>query len=102
MLLQAGLVPNTNLMPLALVGSELQVLSWNGRGIVVHRNKEFHNQATAIKGLAIIGMSCAFRKYMASLLLSKPSFVVCCLVGMFVCLFAETRIGPKILLLEVL
>ena len=39
-------------MPLALVGSELQVLSWNGRGIVVHRTKEFHNQATAIKRLS--------------------------------------------------
>ena len=40
-------------MPIALVGSDLQVLSWNGRGIVVHRSKEFFNQGAAIRRLSI-------------------------------------------------
>ena len=41
-----------SLMPLALVGSELQLLSWNGRGIVVHRTKDLHNQGAAIRRLS--------------------------------------------------
>ena len=45
-------VPNVNLMPLALVGSELQLLSWNGRGIVVWRSKEHHEQGAAIRRLS--------------------------------------------------
>ena len=47
-----GQVPNVNLMPLSLVGAELQLLSWNERGIVVHRHREFHNQGTAIRRLS--------------------------------------------------
>ena len=46
-------------MPLALVGSELQVLSWNGRGIVVHRTKEFHEQSVAILAQAILAQAVA-------------------------------------------
>ena len=53
MLYRGDRVPNVNLMPLALVGSELQLLSWNGRGIVVHRTKEFHNQGAKIRKLSI-------------------------------------------------
>ena len=49
-------------MPLALVGSELQVLSWSGRGIVVHRAKEFHNQGAAVKRLSVNGDILCFQE----------------------------------------
>ena len=50
---EGGQVPNGNLMPIILCGHELQVASWNGRGIVVHRSHEYFDMGNAIKKLAV-------------------------------------------------
>ena len=46
-----GRVPNGNLMPVILCDDDLQVASWNGRGIVVHRSHEFFDMGDAIRKL---------------------------------------------------
>jgi hypothetical protein len=41
------------MMPCLLCGSELQVASWNGRGIVVRRSHEYFDMGNAIRKLAV-------------------------------------------------
>ena len=53
MSLGVGRAPNGNLMPISLCGHELQIASWNGRGIVVHRTQEYFDMGNAIRKLAL-------------------------------------------------
>ena len=40
-------------MPVILSGQELQVASWNGRGIVVHRAHSYFDMGNALRKLAV-------------------------------------------------
>ena len=53
MLSAGGRAPNFNLLPISLCGDNLQIASWNGRGIVVHRHNEYFDMGNAIGKLAL-------------------------------------------------
>ena len=77
------------------------MLSRNGRGIVVHRTKEFHNQGPAIKRLSNNRDILCFQEVHGKSPAVK-AFFNRVLPGWHVCLFvlAEIRKCLKILLLE--
>ena len=52
MLLVGERAPNYSLLPISLCGDNLQIASWNGRGIVVHRPHEYFDMGNAIRKLA--------------------------------------------------
>ena len=49
MLSAGGRAPNFNLLPISLCGDNLQIASWSGRGIVVHRHHEYFDMGNAIR-----------------------------------------------------
>ena len=53
MLSAGGRAPNFNLLPISLCGDNLQIASWNGRDIVVHRHNEYFDMGNAVRKLAV-------------------------------------------------